>query len=79
MFERKLNHNAVITAINLGGTIIEYPDDQPYPSRLLLYIYHGLPVHVVVARDKKDYACYVVTAYIPDSRLWGDDFKTRIQ
>ena len=79
MFERGVNKNTVIAAVTRGETVVNYSDDRPYPSRLLLYFDNSTPIHVVVARDKKDYACYVITAYIPDPRLWSADFKTRIQ
>jgi len=35
------------------------------------------PVHVVVAVDAAEGACYVVTAYVPDPGLWSADFRTR--
>lgn len=79
MFDRGLGKDDVVTAIREGETISDYPDDQPYPSRLLLGMVQGKPVHVVVARDEKDYACYVVTAYVPSSEFWHADFKTRKQ
>jgi len=77
MFDRGLSKADVIIAIRSGETLFDYPDDLPYPSRLLLGLVRDTPVHVVVARDKKGYACYVVTAYIPSSELWHVDFKTR--
>ncbi len=77
MFERSLSQESVVAAILHGEVIADYPGDRPYPTSLLFRIVDSIPVHVVVARDKKDYACYVVTAYIPDARLWGADFKTR--
>ncbi len=79
MFERSLNKDDVVSAIHKGKTIFDYPDDQPYPSRLLLGMVDQLPVHVVVARDEKDYSCYVITAYVPSLELWQADFKTRKQ
>ena len=79
MFERSLNKDDVVSAIRSGETLFDYPDDKPYPSRLLLGMVDQLPVHVVVARDEKDYSCYVITAYVPSLELWQADFKTRIQ
>jgi hypothetical protein len=38
MFERGLSKDAVITAIGYGEKVSDYPEDQPYPSRLLLGI-----------------------------------------
>jgi len=79
MFDRGLTKDEVITAIHGGETVSDYPEDQPYPSRLLLGMVEGKPIHVVVARDEIDYSCYVVTAYIPSLELWNADFKTRKQ
>jgi len=77
MFDRGLSTDDVACAIRDGVTVSDYPDDQPYPSRLLLGIAQDVPVHVVVARDEKDYYCYIITAYIPSADLWQADFKTR--
>jgi len=60
---------SIVSAIHNGETVSSYPDDQPYPSELLLGIVNQHPVHVVVARDEKDYACYVITAYVPSLKL----------
>ena len=65
------------SAVGPGEIIAEYPDDQPFPSYLLLYFEQGKPLHVVVGKDERDGACYVVTAYEPDIKLWNDDFRTR--
>ena len=67
----------VARAIGSGEVIIEYPGDQPFPSYLLLYFEDGKPLHVVVGRDEQDGACYIVTVYEPDIKLWNNDFRTR--
>ena len=79
MFDRGLSTNDVTAAIRGGETVFDYPNDEPYPSCLLLGTVEGKPVHVVVARDEIDYSCYVVTAYVPSLELWQADFKTRTQ
>jgi len=79
IFERSLSKDDVVSAIQYGEIVSDYPDDQPYPSRLLLGVVENKPIHVVVARDEIDYSCYVITAYIPSSRLWHANFKTRKQ
>lgn len=56
---------------------MDYPDDQPYPSKLLLWFNGKIPLHIVVAQNENDGSCYVITAYIPSSKLWEPDFKTR--
>jgi len=60
-----------------GEVIASYPEDEPYPSVLLLAFAQQQPIHAVVARDPISEACYVVTVYRPDPLLWGHDFKTR--
>jgi hypothetical protein len=77
MFERGLSRDEVLAVVADGEVIAEYPDDQPYPSVLLLDRVGGRPVHAVVARDPVRHLCTVVTAYVPDSALWSPDFKTR--
>ena len=79
MFERGLNPEAIENIINSGEIVADYPQDEPYPSSLLLGWNQQTPVHVVVARNEKDYSCYVVTAYVPSSELWSDDYKSRKQ
>lgn len=77
MFERGLSRDDVLTAIRQGEVIADYPDDRPYPSRLLLAYPGARPLHVVVARDPESRVCFVVTAYLPDPSVWSADFKAR--
>lgn len=77
MFARGLATDNVITVVRDGRRIIEYPDDSPYPSVLLLGFVRDRPLHVVVAVDSALGVCYVVTAYEPDPELWEPDFTTR--
>ena len=50
MLARSITVAEVRQVVTGGEAIIEYPDDQPYPSRLMLGFPQGRPVHVVVAR-----------------------------
>ena len=77
MFLRELGKDDIIEVLKSGEHVAEYPDDRPYPSSLILGFAGTRPVHVVVAQDPQDDACYVVTAYVPDSSLWSDDFRIR--
>ena len=36
MFERRIRHEDVREIVRNGRTIEEYPDDTPYPSRLIM-------------------------------------------
>jgi hypothetical protein len=77
MFERALSPKAVEQVVATGEIIQTYPEDHPYPSRLLLGFDGITPIHVVVAQDPATADCIVVTAYIPSQLLWNPDFKTR--
>ena len=84
MFQRAITEEAVLYTLGNGqwamgnGQIMEeYPDDPPYPSRLMLGNHDGRPLHVVVAYDPANRQCIVVTAYIPGPDQWDDTFSRR--
>jgi hypothetical protein len=62
MFERRISINDVNAVIGRGETIEDYPDDSPYPSRLLLGWRGGRPLHVVVADNLSENELIVITA-----------------
>jgi hypothetical protein len=49
MFEREIERSVVESVIQSGTTIESYPEDTPYPSRLVLGWDRDRAVHVVVA------------------------------
>jgi len=63
----------------LNGQIIESnPDDQPYPSALILgWLPSGDPLHVLCSRGAVEPALRIVTLYEPEDTLWEPDYKTR--
>ena len=77
MFQREISTPDVMAVIEQGEIIADYPDDCPFPSYLLLHRVHNRPIHVVVAVNYENRQCYIITAYIPDSKQWDTDFKTR--
>jgi hypothetical protein len=77
MVKREITKNDVLEVINNGEIVIDYPDDTPYPSYLMLGFVNDRPIHVVFASDWKNGTGIVITAYIPDSKLWTEDFKSR--
>ncbi|HZT28425.1 MAG TPA: DUF4258 domain-containing protein [Bryobacteraceae bacterium] len=77
MFERGIGRGAVLTVIAQGETIADYPEDSPYPSRLLLGFVEAKALHVVLAFDKAANVCIVITAYAPAVEQWNADFRTR--
>ena len=59
-----------------GERIEDYPDDQPYPSALMLGWPGGRPVHVVVAFLPGE-VLRVVTVYRPDREQWDASYRYR--
>jgi len=77
MFERGVEKDEVIAVISSGETVADYPDDTPYPSRLLLGFVKGRPLHVVVGLDAGKGTCIIVTVYEPQAERWEAGFKKR--
>ncbi|MFV9505768.1 MAG: DUF4258 domain-containing protein [Oscillochloridaceae bacterium umkhey_bin13] len=77
MFERHISVEDVRTVIMAGEVIKVYPDDTPYPSRLMLGWINGRPLHVVAADNLVEQEIIVITAYEPDPNQWEVDFKRR--
>jgi len=78
MFERQISTDDVRAVIESGTMIQDYPDDRPYPSRLMLGWRGKRPIHVVVARDANEAILIVVTAYEPDPIQWDAEFKRKV-
>jgi len=78
MLERDISRSDVKLVLLEGEIIEEYPEDQPFPSFLLLgFIEKKKPLHVVAALDKKTGWCYIITAYRPDLSHFKGDYITR--
>ena len=79
MFQRNVTKSEIDNVISKGQIIEEYPKDSPLPSFLLLGFNDNRPLHIVIAFNKSDYVCIIVTVYEPDSRLWKDNYSRRIK
>jgi Domain of unknown function (DUF4258) len=77
MFVRSITATEVRTVVDQGETIARYPNDTPYPSRLLLGFAGVRALHVVVADNADDDETIVVTVYEPDPALWQPGFRRR--
>ncbi|RLA95838.1 MAG: hypothetical protein DRG32_06065 [Deltaproteobacteria bacterium] len=77
MFERRVTEEDIRHVLETGETIERYPDDKPYPSRLVLGWVGGRPLHVVVADNKEEGTWIVITIYEPDPTLWEEGFRRR--
>lgn len=77
MFDRGISVDDIEKSIANGEIIEAYPDDKPYPSRLVLHKLDDRPIHVVVAENLQDQEVIVVTAYEPTLSLWDLEFRKR--
>ena len=77
MARRAIKEQEVEYAITGGETIENYPDDKPFPSRLVFALVNGRPIHLVVGFNEEAKACFVITAYEPNTEKFEPDFKTR--
>ena len=68
----------VLETLNAGEIIEEYPDDQPYPSCLVLgRTLTDRPLHIVCAPVLAERRLIVITTYQPDPARWDAEFKQR--
>jgi hypothetical protein len=79
MFQRHISAQEVRHALETGETIETYPEDSPYPSRLVLGWCGSRPLHVVVADDTEGQETIVITVYEPDEGKWEEGFSRRRQ
>ncbi len=77
MFERGIKKQSVVEVISSGKIIASYPDDEPYPSFLMLGFKNDTPIHSVIAKNQKTGDCYVITVYFPKSDIWQAGFEKR--
>jgi len=77
MFQRSMSKDDIRKILSEGKTIKNYPDDKPYPSRLVLGWIEQRPIHIVVADNIKDNQEIVITVYEPDPAQWEEGFERR--
>ncbi len=77
MFERRITVEDVEAVLDTGEVIESYPNDTPYPSRLVLGWRGSRSLHVVVAESAGDDELIVITAYEPDPAQWTESLKRR--
>ena len=77
MFQRRVSEEEVKQVVVAGETIETYPDDKPFPSRLMLGWIGSRPVHVVVADNVAAQEAVIITVYQPDPEEWETGFKRR--
>jgi hypothetical protein len=77
MFERGITVDDVRAVLTTGDVIEDYPNDTPYPSRLMLGWIGMRPLHLVVAENAAAREIMVITVYEPDTIRWDSNFKRR--
>jgi len=77
MFLRRISIEDVRNVLSAGEAIEEYPDDTPYPGRLVLGWCGSHPLHAVVAYNMEAEETIVFTVYEPDPDEWEPVFKRR--
>ena len=74
--DRMIRIEDVKDDIEKGEIIEDYPDDaRGYSCLIFGYSKKKRPIHVVCS-PKENYLA-IITAYIPDSQQWDQNFKTR--
>ena len=77
MFERGFTEEDVRSVVETGENIEYYPNDSPFPSRLILGWRGIRPVHIVIADNHDENEAIIITVYEPDNVLWEPDFRRR--
>ena len=76
MQERNVSPSDVISCINTGVVIEQYPDAYPHPACLILgKRRNNTYIHTVVGYG--DDFIWIITAYVPDDNEWTDEFSVR--
>ncbi len=76
MFQRSISTDDIRFVVSCGKNIINYPDDTPYPSRLMLGWCGERPIHIVAA-DTPESETIIITVYEPDPALWEPGFERK--
>ncbi len=77
MLERNVSEEDVSRILKDGKTIESYPNDRPYPSRLVMGYANGRPLHVVLADNIETRESIIITVYEPNTASWETDFEKR--
>ncbi len=68
----------ILTVLETGEIIEQYPQDEPYPSCLVLgRTREGRGLHSVCAPVPAERRLIVVTTYQPDPARWDSGFRRR--
>ena len=78
MVERRISTSDLIHALTTCQVIEQTPDDDPYPSCLVLgWLESGDPLHIKCSHKANSSVLRIVTVYEPDATRWGRRFRSR--
>ena len=77
MFQREISIDEVNYVLQNGIILMEYANDKPYSSKLLMSFCNERPIHVVCSDNEKDEVTVIITVYQPTLDIWENNFKTR--
>lgn len=77
MFQRRISEEDVKQVLATGEIIESYPNDIPYPSKLLLGWRGNRPLHIVAADNTDNDETVVITVYQPHPHEWEAGFARR--
>ena len=74
-----LTFDEIYFSVMHGEIIEEYPNDKPYPSRLIMgRNFSGELIHSVLAYNSSNGWAVLITVYRPDPARWID-WKVRVK
>jgi hypothetical protein len=77
MFQRNISEEDIRFVSANGEVIEEYPEDIPYPSRLVSGWSGTRPIHIVLAENQSAGETIVITVYEPEPDYWEPGFTRR--
>lgn len=77
MFQWQIDIEDVRHVLATGEVIEDYPDNRPYPSRLVLGWLASRPIHIVAAEITDSRDTIIITVYEPDPAHWESGFRRR--
>ena len=70
-FDDGLMYEEIYSSVIQGEVIEDYPNDQPYPSCLIIgRNFSGEPIHNVWAYNPENQWAVLITVYRPDPDRW---------
>lgn len=77
MAQRHFEPSDIRYALDNGTVIEQYPEDNPYPSFLVLSLVNERSIHVVAALNEEAQEIIIITVYEPDPSAWDNGFTRR--